>query len=73
MILINGVLSGLCVVIGANGLLSKPLRRTEYLILIGYVAVVGILAHLFIKQDTGLLMLAGLLGMIVAMEKEKNY
>lgn len=72
MILINGVLSGLCVVIGATGLLSKPLRRTEYLILIGYVAVVGILAHLFIKQDTGLLMLAGLLGMIVAMEKEKK-
>lgn len=72
MILINGLLSGICVVIGATGLLSKTLRKVEYLILIGYVAVVGIFAHLFMTQDTGLLMLTGLLIMIVIMEKERK-
>ena len=72
MILINGILSGICVVIGATGLLSKTLKKMVYLILIGYVASVGIFAHLFIKRDTGFLMLAGLLAMIVIMEKEKK-
>lgn len=72
MLLINGVMSGLCVVVGATGLLSKPLRKVEYLILIAYVAGVGILAHLYLKHDTGIVMLAGLLVLIVIMEKDKK-
>lgn len=72
MLLINGILSGICVVIGATGLLSKPLRKIEYLILITYVASVGVLAHLYIKHDTGIVMLTGLLGLIALMEKEKR-
>ncbi len=72
MLLINGIMSGLCVVVGATGLLSKPLRKIEYLILVVYVAGVGMLAHLYIKQDTGLMMLTGLLGLIAVMVKEKR-
>ena len=69
MLLINGIMSGICVVVGVTGLLSKPLRKIEYLILVAYVAGVGMLAHLYIKQDTGLMMLTGFLGLIAVMEK----
>lgn len=72
MIFIDGVLSGVCIVTGATGLLTKPLKARQNLLLIIYVAVMAIVNNFYLKmgQIFGIIMAIFLMVLIFNMVNE---
>ncbi len=72
MIVVHSLLSGICAVIAATGLLTKPLKRTQNAILVLYVSAMAFIAIKYCStiQIFGILMIVFLLVLIFYMVTE---
>ncbi len=72
MILVHSLLSGICVVISATGLLTKPLKREQNAILVLYVSAMAFIAIKYCStiQIFGISMIVFLLALIYYMVTE---